>query len=235
MNIKLGKKEKSVIAVYAIVSLVYILAFLIIPFKKTAASWISFVFTIIAIASSLLVFNIAFNAKETLISKIYGYPIFKVGAVYALAQLAVGIIICAIAAFVPVPYWIALLLSTIMLGAAAIGVIVTENTRDVIEAVDNTVTISTQNMTYFQINISSIIDNCENSGIKEELRKLNQLFEFSDPVTNEKTKASEDAIKTMLAELETVVVDGSADDIVALVKKITNELNKRNRICKASK
>ena len=72
MNMKLGKKSKSVIAIYAILLVVYIVAFLIIPFNKIAASWISFAFTIIAIAGSLLIFNFAFNAKETLVSKIYG-------------------------------------------------------------------------------------------------------------------------------------------------------------------
>lgn len=126
----LGKKSKSVIAIYAIILVVYIIGFLIIPFNKVAASWISFAFTIIAIAASLFVFNQAFNSKETLVSKIYGYPIFRVGAVYALAQLAIGIVICTIGAFVAVPYWVALLLSIIMLGAAAIGVIITDNTRD---------------------------------------------------------------------------------------------------------
>ena len=39
----------------------------------------------------------------------------------------------------------------------------------------------------------------------------------------------------MLAELKTLVVDGSIDDIKASIKKITNTLNERNRICKASK
>ncbi len=72
----------------------HILAFLIIPFNKNAASWISFVFTIISIISSLLVCGCAFKAKETLVSKIYGFPIFRVGVVYALVQLVVGIVIC---------------------------------------------------------------------------------------------------------------------------------------------
>lgn len=235
MNIKLDKKAKSTIAVYAIILLVYVLAFLIVPFSKCAASWISFVFTIIALASSLLVCGIAFKAKETLVSKIYGFPIFRVGAIYAIVQLIIGIIICAIGAFIAVPYWIALLFSVILLGAAAIGVIVTDNTRDLIEEVEECVKVETKNVTYFQINIAGIVDDCENPDVNAELEALNQLFEFSDPVTNEETKESEEAIKTMLTELKTLVVDGSTDDIKALIKKITNALNERNRICKASK
>lgn len=232
---KLGKKSKSVIAIYAILLVVYIVAFLIIPFNKIAASWISFAFTIIAIAGSLLIFNFAFNAKETLVSKIYGYPIFRVGAVYALAQLVIGVVICAISAVIAVPYWVALLVSVILLGAAAIGVIITDNTRDLVEEVDESVNVDTKNVTRFQIDIAGIDDVCENTEVKADLEKLNELFRFSDPVTNDETREVEESIKTMLAELKTIVADGSTDDINALIKRITNTLNERNRICKASK
>ena len=231
----LGKKSKSVIAIYAIILVVYIIGFLIIPFNKIAASWISFAFTIIAIAASLFVFNQAFNSKETLVSKIYGYPIFRVGAVYALAQLAIGIVICAIGAFVAVPYWVALLLSIIMLGAAAIGVIITDNTRDLVEHVDETVKVDTEVVTNFQIDIAGIVDCCEDSNLKSELEKLNDAFRFSDPVSNTKTKEAEDKINVLLNELKANVESNNVSEATALVKKITNALAERNRICKASK
>lgn len=235
MDMKFDKKAKSTIAVYAIILFVYVLAFLILPFNKIAASWISFIFTVIAIVSSLLVCGCAFKAKETLVSKIYGFPIFRVGVVYAIVQLIVGVIICAIGAFMLVPYWVALLLSVLFLGAAAIGVIVTDNTRDLIEEIDNGVKVETENVTFFQINIAGIVDGCDNDEVKSELVKLNELFQFSDPVTNDSTKEIEAAIMAMLSELKTIVVDGSTDDIKKQIKKLTNSLNERNRICKASK
>lgn len=235
MKMNLGKKSKSVIAIYAIILVVYIIGFLIIPFNKIAASWISFAFTIIAIAASLFVFNQAFNSKETLVSKIYGYPIFRVGAVYALAQLAIGIVICAIGAFVAIPYWVALLLSIIMLGAAAIGVIITDNTRDLVEHVDETVKVDTEAVTNFQIDIAGIVDCCEDSNLKSELEKLNDAFRFSDPVSNAKTKEAEDKINVLLNELKANVESNNVSEATALVKKITNALAERNRICKASK
>lgn len=235
MDMKLDKKSKSVIAIYTIILVVYVVGFLIIPFNKVAASWISFAFTIIAITASLFVFNQAFNSKETLVSKIYGYPIFRVGAVYALAQLAIGIVICAIGAFVVVPYWVALLLSIIMLGAAAIGVIITDNTRDLVEHVDETVKVDTEVVTNFQIDIAGIVDCCEDSNLKSELEKLNDAFRFSDPVSNVKTKEAEDKINVLLNELKANVESNNVSETTALVKKITNALAERNRICKASK
>lgn len=235
MNLKLDKKAKSTIAVYTIILIVYVLAFLIVPFNKIAASWISFFFTVVAIVGSLFVCGYAFKTKETLVSKIYGFPIFRVGVFYALVQLGVGIVICAVSAFVAVPYWIAFLLSVILLGAAAIGIIIADNTRDLIEEIDDSVKEETENITFFQINIASIVDECENDEVKAELLKLNELFQLSDPVTNDNTKEIEATITTMLSELKTIIVDGSENDIKARIKKITNVLNERNRICKASK
>lgn len=231
----LGKKSKSVIAIYAIILVVYVIGFLIIPFNKIAASWISFAFTIIAIATSLFVFNQAFNSKETLVSKIYGYPIFRVGAVYALVQLALGIIICVVAAFVAVPYWVALLLSLILLGAAAIGVIVTDNTRDLVEHVDETVRVDTETATNFQINIAGIVDCCEDAGLKAELKKLDEAFRFSDPVSNAHTKESEEKLGILLDELKVFIENNNSDEAMAHIKKISNALAERNRICKATK
>lgn len=231
----LDKKSKSAIAVYAIALFVYIIAFIIIPFNKTASSWITFIFTIIAIASSLFVCKIAFNSEEKIVSKIYGFPIFRVGIFYALAQLIIGIVICVISAFVTVPYWIALLISVILLGAAAIGIIITDNTRDMVEELDENIKSDTQNITYFKIDISGIVDSCDSTDLKSELEKLNELIRFSDPVTGEATKDIEDSIKEMLADLKTSVIKDDANNIKLLIKKITNAVKDRNRICKANK
>jgi len=232
---KLDKKEKSVIVIYVIVLFVYVFTFLIVPFHKAVASWIAFVFTIVALISSLLISSIAFKSRETVISQIYGLPIFRVGVIYVITQFIIGVIICSIATFVAVPYWLVLLLSVILLGVALIGVIVTDNTRDMIEVIDESVKIETKNVTYFQINIAGIVDNCKNYDVKSELETLNNLFKFSDPVTNEATKEIEETIKVMIDKLKVLVADGSTEDIKLLIEELTNTLNQRNRICKANK
>lgn len=235
MRKKLNSKAKSVIMVYAIFFVVYVLAFLVIPFKKIAASWISFAFTIIAIVAGLFIFNVAFNTKKTIVSKIYGYPIFKVGVIYTVAQLILGILICAIAAFVTVPYWVALILFVILFGATAIGVIITDNTRDMVEQVDDETKSETKNITFFQINISGIVDCCEDDALKSELQKLNDAFRFSDPVSNKFTSDIEEKINSMLSKLKVSIENNNEVEATDYIKKITNALAERNRICKATK
>lgn len=235
MNPNNRKSEKSLIAIFVIVLVVYIIAFFVIPFNRTAASRISFTFSIVAVVSSILAFNRAFNAKEMPVSKLYGYPIFRVGMIYVLVQLVVSISVCVIETFILIPYWIALILSVLFLGAATIGMIITDNVRDVVEAVDAKFDFAIKQMTSFQISIADIVDQCKDEALRVELKKLDELFRYSDPISSEDTRESEQAIQLMLDELKVLVPGGSADEIAALTEKITTALKIRNRICKASK
>lgn len=235
MNVQLNKKSKSVIAVYAIILVVYILAFLIIPFNKNAASWISFFFTIIAIAGSLFVCGYAFNAKQTLVSKIYGYPVFRVGVVYALVQLVLGIIICAISAFAAVPYWVALLLSVILLAAATIGVIITDNTRDFIEETEAEDERVTNAIKLFNLNIAAVVDLCTDATVKKELEKLAESFRFSDPVSSDATEDIENTIMEKLESLKIGISSSAVEENIAKTTELKTLLAERNRICKMSK
>ena len=229
------KKSRSVALIYAIVLFLFIMAFLIIPFRKNASSWISFVFTIIGFVFSLIVCGVAFKAKKTLVSRIYGYPIFRIGVIYALAQFLTGVAICTISAFVNVPFWISILVSVVLLGMASIVVIITDNTRDIIEKVDETTKSKTKKMVFFQIDIAGIIDDCGNPEAKAELVKLNELFKYSDPVSNEETMAKENTINSLLTDLKIAVEKDDTDSVMDLTKQITNALRERNRICQATK
>ena len=104
-----------------------------------------------------------------------------------------------------------------------------------VEHVDETVKVDTEVVTNFQINIAGIVDCCEDSNLKLELEKLNDAFRFSDPVSNAKTKEAEDKINVLLNELKSNVESNNISESTTLVKRITNALAERNRICKASK
>lgn len=235
MNIQKNKKTISVISVYAIIFAVYVLLFALIPFKKAAVSWISFGFTLFSVIFSLLVCVYAFDAKKTLVSKVYGYPIFRIGYIYFLAQFAVGIVFCILGAIITVPYWLSLVIYIVLLGAALIGVIATDNTRDFVEELDNKFQSETIAFTLLQNKVSGIVDACDNLNIKGKLEKLNEQFRFSDPVTSDATKEIEKNLDSMISELKSILPQKSDDEVLAMVKKISNTLAERNRICKINK
>ena len=231
-----GKKNKSVMAVYVIAAAVYVIAFAIIPFPKNSGSaWISFLFTVLAFAASFYMTQKAFCGDAPIISKVYGYPIFRIGIIYLAVQVVFSLIILISGFFVRVPYWVALLPSIVMLAFAAIGFIATDNVRDMVEKIDEESKKETKAVETFNVDIASVIDLCENTEVKGELEALAENLRFSDPVSSEATKNLEVTISEGIFELRDMITSGNNDKITVKIKEIKNLLNERNRICKLSK
>lgn len=236
MNIELNKKNKSMIAVWSIAAVVYILAFAIVPFPKTGASvWIAFLFTLVSVAASLFTALKSFGENGEVVSKFYGYPIFRIGAVYAAAQMIFGIIVFAVSAFVKIQYWIALLPSVVFLGIAAIGFIAADNAKDIVEKQDENLKTATKAIEMFKVDMASMVDWAVEAKIKAELEKLAEEFRCSDPVSGNATKSIETKISAEIAELRDMVQTADNDDVTAKITVLRNLLKERNRICRANK
>ena len=69
------KKMTSVLAVYAIVLIMYSVVFFVIPFEKTATMWATYIFAVLALIAGPGIVLLAFQKGETLKSKVYGFPI----------------------------------------------------------------------------------------------------------------------------------------------------------------
>lgn len=231
----MNKKSKSMIAVYGVLVLIYLIAFVVIPFPKNAASWISFVFTLISLAVSFGIISSVLKKEGDLKSKFYGFPILKIGYLYPIVQLILGIVICGIVAFVAVPYWIALVLSLVLLAVAIIGVIAADNVRDIIEENEAQIERTTKATKLFNLNISSALDLCAEPTVKKELEKLAEAFRFSDPVSNEATEEIENIIMGKLEKLKIQITSSSSDENIEKITELKNLLLERNRICKATK
>ena len=231
----MNKKNKSIIAVYGILAFIYLIAFITIPFPKNAASWISFEFTLISFVLSLGVTLYVFGKDDEMTSKFYGFPIFKISYMYPLIQFVVGLIICIVAAFVAVPYWIALILSLVILGVSAIGVIATHNARDIVEATEAEIERVTKAAKLFNLNVSSVLDLCTEPSVKKELEKLAESFRFSDPVSSDATEDIESNIMEKLENLKIGISSFTVDENIVKITELKNLLAERNRICKMSK
>lgn len=234
MALKLDKKERSFILIYGIILVLYILAFALIPFPKGGTAWTAFVFTVLAILISFAISAYAFQ-KHSAVGKIYGFPIFRIGVCYMIAQFFVGVVLCLIGIVVTVPFWITLLLSLLMLGATAIAVIILGNVRDVVVNVEEKTTENIKKLTLFNISIAGIIDVCEDEAVKAGLEELGEMFQYSDPVSSEATREIEERIRTELAVLRALVDAAASEAVIKQTKQIKHLLAERNRICQANK
>lgn len=229
-----NKKLVSIIVVYVIILAALNVVFFFIPFPKTEAAWVCYGFSFFAVLLSGGISYLAFVKGKTLKSKIYGYPIFRLGVIYLSAQFAFSITILCLGFAFPVPAWIAVVVSFIDLVYVIIGVIACENARDFVEQQEQETIKNTKTMTYFRIDMSSIVDMCRDAELKKSLNKLLDDFRYSDPVSSSELEEIENNIKSEVKILQSLVEtnDETAAEKVQLISKL---LADRNRRCKAFK
>ena len=232
---KLNKRQISGIAVLGIIAVVFILVTLVIPFDKPAASWTMFAFSLVSIVFGGFMCLLAFKDKEKLMSKFYGFPVFRIGVLYIGIQLVLTVIIYIIGANVDVPFWVGFLISILLLGAAAIGCITTDNARDIVEEIDQKEYISTRQITLFQIDFSEIVGLCKDEDVKLPLKKLAEKFKYTDPVSSPATVEKEKEITEELEKLKEFIRNGSKSDAINEIDKISILLSTRSKLCEASK
>lgn len=230
----MNKKSGSLIAVYAIVLVIWSVIFWGIPFSRNASTMISYIFSVIAVIYGLGIIFYSFSKGNDIKSKIYGFPIFRIGAAYTAAQIIFTLIIAITGFFTTVPAWIVWVVSTIFAGLATIGVIAADNAHDIIETQEREIAEKTTVIKYFRLSIDDIIMSSKDMQLKRSLEKLSEEIKYSDPVSSDELEKIENEIKVEINILADMVIAGDVGaeekiyEILALIRS-------RNNRCKALK
>ena len=217
------------IAALGILLILYILIVFLIPFVKTTVFWVSFVFTLIAFGVVAVSLYIAFVKNPDAKSKLYGFPIAKIGVIYGAAQLLVGLLFMALGKWAPV--WLAVLVYAIALGAAVIGLISADAVREEIQRQDNKLKKDVSFMRNLQSKVNQMATQCA----APELRQFAEDIRYSDPVSSDALTDIEQELAAAVEELQAAVVDGDSESVAQLCRKASATLAERNRLCKLNK
>lgn len=231
---KTDKKTLSILIVFAMILVMFNVVFFAVPFPKTGAAWVEYAFSMLAIIGGAGISYYAFGKDGDLRSKVYGFPVFRMGYIYAAVQLIFGLAVCIVGFFAEVPVWIPLVVSVIILGLSAIGVIAADSARDVIEAQEEQVRAATKPMQTFRLDMQYIADSCKDEALKKKLNSLSEKFRYSDPVSCDELKEQEERLRSEVSELE-ALVNSDTEKAAALAEKIELHLADRNRRCKELK
>ena len=223
------KEHIRIIVAFAVLLALYCLVAFLIPFVHTATFWVSFVFTLIAFAVVAASIYIAFVKNPDAKSKFYGFPIARIGVIYGLIQLAVGLLFMALSKWVPV--WVAVLVYAIALGAAVIGLISAEAVVSEIQVQDEKLKKDVSLMRALQSKVNQMAAQSENA----EINALADEFRYSDPVSNDAIADAEADLAAAVDELQNAYVDGDSEAVAKLCRKATALLAERNRLCKLNK
>ncbi|MBQ8942187.1 MAG: hypothetical protein IJ062_10165 [Firmicutes bacterium] len=230
-----GKQKNSIILVYGIVLAVFTLLFFVIPFTRTAAVWTAFVFAEISIVLGYFITNYAFDKRENLTSKIYGFPILRISYIYTITQLIFSLLIFVLNKVVVTPAWIAAVVSILLLAAVLIGTIAADNARDIVENVDTKIEQKIQQVKTFRLNADSLVSACTDKDAKKQLEKLAEKIKYSDPVSSPALEGIEHRITTGIEELRQMIINGKYEGISAKISAVDMLVDDRNRRCKAEK
>ena len=204
-----------------------------IPFVKNGVFWIAYIFMLVAIAVQGYSIYKGFYRGEPVASKLYGFPVARVGFVYLVVQLILSLLSMALSTILPP--WIVLVLSVIALGAAGVGLITTDAVREEIMRQDKILKKDVSVMRALQSKTRMLIGQCENAEVSEELRKLAEAVQYSDPVSSKALEQIEAELTGLVDELQKAVIEQEYEAAKELIKKAADTLTERNHLCKLNK
>lgn len=221
--------------IWAVVLAVYNVIVFAVPFPKNAVFFVSWVFSLIAIAAQVYVIRTAFYKGESTTSKFYGFPIAKLGVLYLIVQLALGLMFMALGFALTIPLLVPLVLYIVLLGAAAVGLISTEATRDEIVQQDKKLKKDVSCMRTLQSKVMAMVPLAKDASVRIALEKFAEDIRFSDPVSSAELEAAESDLSTCVDDLQQAVLDNDQEAALSLEKRAEMLLAERNRLCKLEK
>ena len=221
--------------IWAVVLAVYNVIVFAVPFPKNAVFFVSWVFSLIAIAAQVYVIRTAFYKGESTTSKFYGFPIAKLGVLYLIVQLALGLMFMALGFALTIPLLVPLVLYIVLLGAAAVGLISTEATRDEIVQQDKKLKKDVSCMRTLRSKVMAMVPLAKDASVRIALEKLAEDIRFSDPVSSAELEAAESDLSTCVDDLQQAVLDNDQEAALSLEKRAEMLLAERNRLCKLEK
>ena len=221
------KKNKG--KAYAALAIAFVLVNIIafaVPTVKTAAFWISYVFTAVAFVAQIAIWKWAFKGEDNLKSNFLGIPLISVGIVYLIVQIIAFAVLMALPLTAD---WVAIVVCSVILGVFAICLIGTEAGRAEVDRVEKVVEKKVFYIKSLQVDVEILASAETDAEIKMGLTKLAEKIRFSDPMSNEALGELEAEIAAKVKELKTA--ENKTDIITALDLLIT-ERNKKAKILK---
>ena len=219
-----NKKLGYVILLIALV-IVSVVVFAL-PTAKTTSFWVTFVFTCIAFAAQVLIWNIGFKDNAPLKSKFLGISVIRVGYIYLVFQLiALAVLIVCPA----LPVWTTIIINVLIIGISAICMIMAEVGSNIVSNVEEKVQSKVSYIRVIQTDIEIIAERESDSAIKQKILKLAEKVRYSDPISSDELSELEKNISDKVKELN------HATDKSAIVDEIDLLLLERNKKCKIFK
>ena len=231
--------NKNKLRFYLIIGIIFALFSVIafaIPFEKNTVFWMSYAFTVIALAAQLVVQPRALDLDgQDVRSKFYGFPLTRIATAYLVVQLILSLTFMVLCKYVDVKTWVPLVAYVLIFGISAIGFIAADAMKEEVERQDTVHKANVGTMRALQSKAVFVASQCEDAETKKTLDSFSEALRFSDPVSNAATADIEENLTGLLEELGSVVLDKDYPAAKTLCARASTLLADRNRMCKLNK
>lgn len=220
-------KKSSGYLILVIVLAVFTAISFVVPFEKTPAFWVSYLFGLLAICFQIPLWNKVLRRKKLKI-KFLGLPALYIGIVYLIVQVVVSIIMMAIPGM---PLWIATIVDVIILAITGGLVLSGGVAKTAIEETEKKIRAKTSFIKNLKADVDTFLSKETDIEVKEALRKLSDEIRFSDPVSDSALESIELEISEKLKSFST----SSGKNKKNMISEISDLIKQRNIKCKAFK
>lgn len=227
------KNEVKIIAFALIVLIAYSVVVFALPFEMNGIFWLSYIFSLLAVAVQFPVMKIAFKNGSSIKSKFYGFPIARIGVVYAIAQIVLSLLFMLLASLLPL--WLPLVAYVLLLCVSGAGFIGADTMRDEVEHLDRKLEADVKFIRDLQAKANIIVSQCTDSEVKKAVTQYADNLRYSDPVSSAELTEVENELAVYTIELENAVIDNDKNSALSLCNKLEALLAERNHLCKVNK
>ena len=219
------KQSWKIPAICGILMVVFNVIVFALPIYKTPVVLISDIAVVIAIAAQIPISSIAMKKGTTVTSKVY------VAAITACAMIF--ILISGVTLIFPI--WLPIIVYVVLYGAAGIGLIAAESTRNYVEEQDIRHEEKVGFMRKLYAETTTLKRNVTDREMASCINKISEAVRFSDPISSADIFDKESELYSVWGEIKEAV---KANDTAAVKSKCVEFqqlLEERNSMCRIAK
>lgn len=225
------KKETYIFTgiITALSLLAYSFLFFFIPFpiKDSNGHILNYVTALVLAITFVCSFLLGLWKRKDVTGLVYRIPLIKLIVGFAIANVIVSIIECIINAFVPMPFYAPIIVGIFeLIFFFSLFVLKRQNITH-IENNEDKQKEMTSVIKELRTKANVIFNNCNDDVSKENMKKVVDALQYSDPVSSKATIENDGEIASLLDQLEETVNDGKS---ITSVDEILKAISKRNII-----
>lgn len=230
------KTFKSYFVIWAILFVLFnVVAFVSVGWegqgKYTASFWVGYIFITLALVGQLLCAKVAFEAKN-LTKLFYNLPLISVSWTGLLVSFVIGGLCMLIS---PLPYWVGVIVCSIILAITAIAVIKANVVAEAVTEIDKKIKTQTFFIKSLAVDAEGLLTRANSEEMKAECKKVYDTIRYSDPMSHEALSGVESQITLKFVELTEAVSGCELDNIKKLAREVCVLVDDRNKKCKLLK